>query len=93
MIRKWGDIVCNPHRTHGGDEKHCFFSLASKPVATVCQWFGLKTNAIVSWFGPQNQGGWFGDLGLKITMTVSWFGRQNQVGGGLSFCTSKPMTG
>jgi hypothetical protein len=49
MIRRWGDIVCDPHRTHGGDEKRCFFSLASKSVATVCQWFGLKTNATPRW--------------------------------------------
>jgi hypothetical protein len=85
-------------------------------VATVCQWFGLKTTAIVSWFGPQNQGRWFGDLRLKITATVSWFGPQNQgrrfgdlglkitmmiswfwpknqVGGCLSVCVSKLMSG
>jgi hypothetical protein len=57
-----------------------FFGLASKPVAMVCQWFGLKTTAKVSWFGPQNQGRWFGDLGLKITTMVSLFGPQNQLG-------------
>jgi hypothetical protein len=45
--------------------------------------FGLKTGGgflgwasklrwwRVSWFGPQNQQLWFGDLGLKITATVS----------------------
>jgi hypothetical protein len=43
-----GDAVCNPHRTHGGDKKHGFSGLASKPVVTVCQWFGLKTTATVS---------------------------------------------
>jgi hypothetical protein len=74
-----------------------------KPIATV-SWFGpqnqgrrfgdlgLKTTAAVSWLGPQNQDRWFGDLGLKITTTVFWFGPQNQVGGGLSVCTSKPMS-
>jgi hypothetical protein len=29
----------------------------------VCQWFDLKTTMTVSWFGPQNQGRRFGDLG------------------------------
>jgi hypothetical protein len=55
--------------------------LASKPLARV------------SWFEPQNRQLWFGDLAHKITMTVSWFGSQNQVGGGLSVCASKPMSG
>jgi hypothetical protein len=27
----------------------------------------------ISWFGPQNQGRRFGDLGLKISAIVSWF--------------------
>jgi hypothetical protein len=43
-----------------------------------CQWFGLKPIATVSWFGPQNQGRRFGDLGLKTTVAVSWLGPQNQ---------------
>jgi hypothetical protein len=30
------DIMCDPHLTHGGDEKHGFPGLASNPVATVC---------------------------------------------------------
>jgi hypothetical protein len=38
-----GDALCDPHRTHGGDEKRRFPGLASKPVAMVCQWFDLKT--------------------------------------------------
>jgi hypothetical protein len=54
----------------------CFFDLASKLVMTVCPWFGLKTTAMISWFGPQNQGRRFGDLDLKITVMVSWFGPQ-----------------
>jgi hypothetical protein len=70
--------VCNPHHTHGGDEKHGFSGLASKPVATVCQWFGLKTIVTVSWFGPQNQGRWFADLGLKIITMVCRFAPQNR---------------
>jgi hypothetical protein len=84
--------MCDPYHTRGGDEKRGFLSLASKLVAMVCQWFGLKTTATVSWFGPQNQGRRFGDLRLKITATVSWFGHQNQEGGGLSVCDSKLMS-
>jgi hypothetical protein len=71
MIRKSSDAVCDAHRTRGGDEKHRFSNLASKPMGIACQWFGLKTTAMVSWFVPQNQGRWFDDLGLKITMIVS----------------------
>jgi hypothetical protein len=85
--------VCDPHCTRKGDEKCMFSGLASKPVATVCQWFGLKTTVTVSWFGSQNQGRWFGDLGRKITIIVSWFEPQNQIGGGFSGCASKPMSG
>jgi hypothetical protein len=48
--------VCDPHRTCGGDEKRGFPGLASKLVVMVCQWFGLKTTVMISWFGPQNQG-------------------------------------
>jgi hypothetical protein len=51
-----GDVMCNPHRTRGRDEKRGFPGLASKPMVTVCQWFGHKTTTMVSWFGPQNQG-------------------------------------
>jgi hypothetical protein len=72
-----GDDVSDLHHTCGGDEKRGFSGLASKPVVTVCQWLGLKTTATVSWFGPQNQGRRFGDLGLKITAII-WFGPQNQ---------------
>jgi hypothetical protein len=92
-IRMSDDTVCDPHRTRVGDEKHWFSGLASKPVATVYQWFGLKTTAMLSWFGPQNQGLRFDDLGLKITAMVSWFGPQNQVEGGLLVCASKSMSG
>jgi hypothetical protein len=70
--------VCDSHRTCGGNKKHGFFNLASKPMAMVYQWSGIKTTATVSWFGHQNKGQRFGDLGLKITTTVSWFGHQNQ---------------
>jgi hypothetical protein len=44
----------------------------------VCQWVGLKTTAIVSWFGPQSQGRQFGALCLKITAMIFWFGPQNK---------------
>jgi hypothetical protein len=71
--------MCDPHRTHGGHEKRGFSDLASKPMETVCQWFGLKTTMTVSWFETQNQGRRFGDLGLKITTMVFWIGPQNQV--------------
>jgi hypothetical protein len=85
--------VCDPHRTREGDKKRGVSNLASKPVAMVCQWFGLKTTMRVSWFVPQNQGRRFGDFDLKITTTVFLFGPQNQVGGGLLVCASKPMSG
>jgi hypothetical protein len=48
--------VCDPDHTHGGDKKHRFPGLASKLIANVYQWFGLKTTAMVSCFGSQNQG-------------------------------------
>jgi hypothetical protein len=48
---------------------------------------------MVFWFGPQNQGRRFGDLGVKITAMVSWFGPKKQMGGGLSVCALKPMSG
>jgi hypothetical protein len=85
--------VCDPHCTRGGYEKRGFSDLASKPVVTVYLWFALKIIVIVSWFGSQNQGRQFADLGIKITAMVSLFGPQNQVGGGLMVCASKPMSG
>jgi hypothetical protein len=42
MIGRSGDVVCDPHRTCGGDEKRGFSGLASKSVAMVYQWFVLK---------------------------------------------------
>jgi hypothetical protein len=92
-IGRSGDAVCYPHCTHGGDMKHGFSGLATKPVVMVCQWFYLKTTTTVSWFRPQNQGRQFGDLVFKIIATVSCFVPQNQVGWGLSVCISKPMSG
>jgi hypothetical protein len=72
MIRRSGDVVCDLHHTHEGDKKRRFSDLASKLVVTVCQWFGHKTTMTVPWFGPQNQGRRFGDLGLKIIMMIYW---------------------
>jgi hypothetical protein len=70
--------MCDLHHTRGGDEKRVFFHSDSKSVAMICQWFGLKTTAMVSYFGPQNQGRRFGDLDLKIIVIVYWFEPQNQ---------------
>jgi hypothetical protein len=70
--------MCDPHHTRGGDAKRMFSCLASKPMVRVCQWFSLKTTAMISCFIPQNQGRRFGDLGLKIIVIDSWFGPQNQ---------------
>jgi hypothetical protein len=56
-IRRLGAAVCDPHHTHGGDEKRGFSGLASKPVAMGCQWVGLETTVTISWFGPRNQVG------------------------------------
>jgi hypothetical protein len=84
--------MCDPYHTRGGDEKREFLSLASKLVATVCQWFGLKTTAMVSWFGPENLNRWFGDFRLKMIAMVSWFWPQNLVGGGLLVCASNTMS-
>jgi hypothetical protein len=35
MIERSGDAMCDSHRTHVGDEKCGFLSLASKPVTMV----------------------------------------------------------
>jgi hypothetical protein len=35
-IGRSGDVVCNPHCTHEGDEKHGLSGLASKSVVMVC---------------------------------------------------------
>jgi hypothetical protein len=54
MIGRLGDAVCNPHRTHGADEKHGFSDLASKRWQQVGD-LGLKSTVMVFSFGPQNQ--------------------------------------
>jgi hypothetical protein len=66
MIGRSGDTVYDPHHTHGGDEKHEFSILASKPT-TMVWWFDLSKLLLR-----------FGDLGLKITTMISWFRPQNQ---------------
>jgi hypothetical protein len=70
--------VCDLHHTHGGDEKHMFPGLASKPVAIVCQWFGLKTkvDGLVIWALKSPR--WFLGLGLKTKWEeVCGFAPQN----------------
>jgi hypothetical protein len=68
-------------------------SFASKPVATIPVVWPQNHSLEFLSFGPQNWQLWFGDLAHKITVIVSWFESQNQEGGGLSVCTSKPMSG
>jgi hypothetical protein len=49
-----------------------FAGLASKPVATVCEWFGLKTTrTIFCWFGLKTSDDSFLQLGSKLVSTVS----------------------
>jgi hypothetical protein len=89
MIERSSDVVCGLHRAQG-DEKRGFLGLASKssstvspslasnPMATVCQWFGLKTTAMI-FPGLASKSvvtvyQWFG---IKIIAMVSWFGSQN----------------
>jgi hypothetical protein len=70
---------------------------ASKPLATVCEWFDLKTTwtiftglasksvVTVSDGLTSKPAATVSDgLASKPTATVSWFGPQNQVGFGLS---------
>jgi hypothetical protein len=71
----------------------CFSRFGLKTDGYSSCGFALKPVAWVFRFGPQNWQLWFDNLAHKITVTVSWFGLQNQVGGGLSVCTSKPMSG
>jgi hypothetical protein len=54
MIERLGDAMCDPHHTHERDKKCGFLGLASKPIVTVYQGFGLKTTTTVSWFVSQN---------------------------------------
>jgi hypothetical protein len=51
MIGRSIDAMCDPHHRQGGDKKRGFSNLASKLVAEVCQRFGHKTTAMISWFG------------------------------------------
>jgi hypothetical protein len=49
-----------------------FTGLASKSVATVCEWFGLKTTRIVfCWFGLKTSDDSFLQLGSKLVATIS----------------------
>jgi hypothetical protein len=78
-IERSGGAVCSLHRARRDEERRFlgesqdqgrrFVSgLASKPMAMVCQWFGLKTIGTV-----------FSDLALKSVVMVSHrFGPQNR---------------
>jgi hypothetical protein len=58
---------------------------ASKPMATVCEWFGLKTTQTVfTDLASKSVATVFSSLVSKLVAMVSWFGSQNQVGFGLS---------
>jgi hypothetical protein len=46
VIKRSGDTMCGLHHARE-DEEHRFLSSASKPMSTVCQWFGLKTTETV----------------------------------------------
>jgi hypothetical protein len=53
-IGRSNGAVCSLHRARG-DEERGFLGLTSKPMSTVCKWFGLKTTWTVSHrFGPQS---------------------------------------
>jgi hypothetical protein len=54
-IGRSGDAVCGLHCAWGDDERE-FFSWASKPSSTVCQWFGFKTTGSDFLVETQNQG-------------------------------------
>jgi hypothetical protein len=45
-IKRLGGAVCGLYRAHG-DEKRGFLGSSSKPRSAVCQWFCLKTTAMV----------------------------------------------
>jgi hypothetical protein len=65
-IRRSGDVVCGLHCAQG-DEERKFLGLASKPRATVCQWFDLKTGG----FGFPCLGLETGSCGLVIWASKS----------------------
>jgi hypothetical protein len=65
MFGRSGDAMCVLHRPRGGDEKHRFLDLPSKPVV------------IVWWFGPQNHHDGFVFWASKPWSMGWWFGPQN----------------
>jgi hypothetical protein len=78
MIRRSGDTMCDPHHTHGGDEKRGLPSLASKSVTTICEWFGLKTTTTVSLchipkFSFRNVNHFFSTRNLKFPKEFIYF--------------------
>jgi hypothetical protein len=94
MIERSGDAVYDLHRAQE-DEEYMFLDLPSKPRLTVSPGLALKPVATVLVVWPQNHSLGFFGLSLKTGSCdlVSWFVPQNQVGGGLSVCTLKPMSG
>jgi hypothetical protein len=54
VIERSNGAVCGLHHARG-DEERGFLRWASKPRATVYQWFGLNTIGIVSPVWPQNR--------------------------------------
>jgi hypothetical protein len=69
MIKRSDDAMCGLYHAQGDEERE-FLGLASKLRLMVSPGFVSKLVAMVSWFGPENQGRWFGDLGFKITTSV-----------------------
>jgi hypothetical protein len=70
-IERLGDTVCGLHRARG-DEERKFFSWASKPRSTVCEWFGHKTTRMVSHrFWHQNRWWWF--VSGLASKPLGWF--------------------
>jgi hypothetical protein len=62
--------MCDMYHPHG-DEEGGFLGLASKPMATVYQWFSLKTTMTVcQWFDLKITRTVFFDLALKLMATV-----------------------
>jgi hypothetical protein len=59
VIERSGGAVCGLHRARGDEERE-FLGSASKPMVTVCEWFGLKTTRTV-----------FACLATKPVVTVS----------------------
>jgi hypothetical protein len=63
--------MCGLHRARGDEERE-FFSSASKPMSTVCQWFDLKTTrAVFSGLASKPVAMVFSGLTSKLVATGS----------------------